>query len=500
MSIVKFFTDRFGRVRPITPKSDLVPQSTADQPVSNSQQNVTLVDVRKEGFKDGVLEIDKSPFESWITHSEELEVVKHNLGVQRGELARLTNQLNRAETEGERLRVEIAGSTENITLQEQFLEQNIEKVDEIKQEQQSFLEKIEGINPAYDWVPAILFLIAGAALLAADYVVSMEIVAKGMNLGGTEATLFATAMAMMAFAVKPAVDRIFEKSYKDGSIAAKKRNHWFIGIVALLVLFSLSLLGFFRSDAEGLMSQIKSKEHREEVLMSKTSLTEIEETELTKIRGELSDLNAKLLENPAKRWSFIALAVMFALAGAVCLSIAFPSLEQHFRKDNLTNHSKKLLKQLKSLEDEQKITKQHIADNKATVSKSEVILKELAAPETLVSKIQELQVNISENVLKYHQIKALALTDTYRDAYAEAISYDVEGRPTIYWKEVDGLNSIEKDNKPSLLNSEQPVIQSNNSKWFTKLLGNSQASSNEDAKPTYAHQKLRKLIQERKLN
>ena len=499
MSIVKFFTDRLGRVRPITPTTDQGPQEPNEQPTVSSQQNVTLVDVRKEGFKDGVLEIDKIPFESWITHSEELEVVKHELGVQRKELERLTNHLNRSETEGERLRVEIAGCTENIRLQEQFLDFNKDKIADNKKEHQLLISKKEGIKPPYGLVPALLYFAAGAALLAADYVVSMEIVAKGMNMGGTEAIMFATAMAMMAFAIKPAVDRIFEKEYSNGSIAAKRRNHWFIATVAILVLFSLSLLGFFRSDAEGFRTQINDLKHKEEVLMGKTSLTETEVAELDTTRGQIRDLNSKLLDNPAKRWSFIALAVVFALAGAVCLSIAFPSLEQHFSKDNLSTQVKNLLKQLKSLEDEQRVIKQNIADNRGHILRSESVLKELIEPESLISRIKDLQSSISENVLKYHQVKALALTGTYRDAYAEAISYDVEGRPTIYWKEVDGLNH-ENNISNNNANAENPSIKPITGNWYNRFLGNTKATETQDLKPTYAHQKLRKLIQDRKLN
>jgi hypothetical protein len=498
MSIVKFFTDRFGRVRPITPKNETT-QAVSNQPTTTPQQNVTLVDVRKEGFKDGVLEIDQTPFESWITHSEELEVVKHNLGVQRGELTRLTNHLNRSETDGERLRVEIAVCTENIRLQEQFLEQSRERIVEEKDQKQSLKHKLENLKPAYGFVPALFFLLAGVALLAADYVVSKEIVARGLDMGGTEAMMFATAMAMMAFAVKPAVDRIFEKEYKDGNSLVKRRNHFFVGTVAILVLFSLGLLGFFRSDADSYMTAIDSKRSEIANLDSQDQTTEILERK-AKLIQEKNNLEQSLQDNPSKKWSLISLAVIFALAGAVCLSIAFPSLEAQYRKLRLAYELWRKSRSIFTLESKQATILGAISNNKGTIAKSNATISELKPANTLLEAIHELQIAIAENISKYHQINALALTGEYRDAYLEAISYDVEGRPAIYWKEVAGLGTSSSNNKFDVPQPSNTTAQNGGSAWYNRLLGSKEQPEVTSPQPTHAHQKLRKLIQDRKLN
>ncbi|MDX5346726.1 MAG: hypothetical protein LPK19_05725, partial [Hymenobacteraceae bacterium] len=256
MQIKRFFTDRFGRVRPIT-NPNHKPETGAAAQDKPQEQQVHYIDVRQEGFKDGVLEIDKKHFEAWIGYSEQLEAVKHKLNTLRTDLNRYMAQLIRTETEGERLQVEIAGNVEKLKHQEKLLQLQEEKKHQLLKDRALLREKLSNIHTHYGPVLALLFLLAGFALLAADYAISHAIVAKAFDMeDGYRSILFATGMAVMAFAIKPAIDRIFEKNYTEGDAKTKTRNHIFLGTVAILVLFSLAILGVFRGEADAGFKQM----------------------------------------------------------------------------------------------------------------------------------------------------------------------------------------------------------------------------------------------------
>ncbi|MDX5394889.1 MAG: hypothetical protein LPK21_01705, partial [Hymenobacteraceae bacterium] len=214
------------------------------------------------------------------------------------------------------------------------------------------------------------------------------------------------------------------------------------------------------------------------------------------IQAELDQLNLELANNKYGQWAYVLLAIVFALAGALCLSISFPALEGHTKKTMIR------INIWRNINDEKKMEKIYLSillvltDLKSMVEQARTTLNCLPALETLETKVQDLKDQIQEQVEKYRTINTDTLTATYNDAFEEALAHEVEGKPTIFWKEVPGLKEEQKSQSVPQVNSDTNGASEN---WINRFFG-SKNQAPQEQKPIYVHQKLRKLIQERRLN
>jgi hypothetical protein len=218
--------------------------------------------------------------------------------------------------------------------------------DEIQQTKNQVAELVEKNNTnrtPYPFLAGILYLLAGLTFVGGDLIISHEIVAYALNIRNTfEAWAFAFGLAGVSVLLKPAYERLIEQPYLTAYNPKTKRNYGYFQIVLVAIsIGTLSILGWFRYEAyktdklkEGINRQIKTLQLEATPLVGNTSAApnpaltiKIEE----KLR-EYNLLNQKLVNSPWAKWSFVLSGVLFAIAGAICLGIAFPILAVYWKR------------------------------------------------------------------------------------------------------------------------------------------------------------------------
>ncbi len=164
---------------------------------------------------------------------------------------------------------------------------------------------------------AVLYTMAGFFFVAGDVIMSREVVASALKLrGAVEPWIFALGLAMLAFVIKPAYDRLVEEPYWQG------RRWPFAGTIlatATAALATLWVLGAFRATAFIANSRIQR--------LSAELAEASDPAALASIQNEIGHIQAELMSSPLGYWAFVLSGVLFALAGAICLGIGF----QHAR-------------------------------------------------------------------------------------------------------------------------------------------------------------------------
>lgn len=157
-----------------------------------------------------------------------------------------------------------------------------------------------------------LFLLAAAVFILGDVVMAREIVADALDLTGNkllgvvdESWVFATGLAMISIALKPAYDRLVEKPYWEGRARAFVLT---IGALALLSFVTLYVLGDFRAESHGNQVRIEQIEANADLSAGEKAVA-------------LGTVQERMLASSLGRWSFILSGILFAAAGAMSLGI-----------------------------------------------------------------------------------------------------------------------------------------------------------------------------------
>jgi hypothetical protein len=176
-----------------------------------------------------------------------------------------------------------------------------------------------------------------------DLIISHEIVAYALNIRNTfEAWAFAFGLAGVSVLLKPAYERLIEQPYLTQTNASSKKGHGYFQLILVVIsIGTLSVLGWFRYEAyktdklkEAINREIKSLQLEATPLISGGQT--VENPLLTqKIEQKLREydaLNQQLVNSPWALLSFVLSGVLFALAGAICLGIAFPVLQVYWKR------------------------------------------------------------------------------------------------------------------------------------------------------------------------
>jgi hypothetical protein len=189
----------------------------------------------------------------------------------------------------------------------------------------------------------IIYLAAGITFIFGDLIISHEIVAYALNIRNTfEAWAFAFGLAGVSVLLKPAYERLIEQPYLTQANASSKKAHGYFQLILVVIsIGTLSVLGWFRYEAyktdklkEAINREIKSLQLEATPLISGGQT--VENPLLTqKIEQKLREygaLNQQLVNSPWALLSFVLSGVLFALAGAICLGIAFPVLQVYWKR------------------------------------------------------------------------------------------------------------------------------------------------------------------------
>lgn len=333
MSIVKkilsVFTRRSSAEAPSEAAESMpavtLPESNP-QPVPIEADSVAgnVVYIYSHGFTNGVFRIEpeKENFERFLEFCNKSDQIKDQQVLNRVAITRMEDKLSQAKVahiadsevavEKEKLAANLAISIDELGKSRHKMEQK---------ETELVAIRIETIAE-YPWVPALLFLLAGITFIAADISITKQITSWGFNMTGMQSWIYATGLAFTAFLIKPTIDRILEKPFQMGGF--KLRNVYkrvLIGIM-LLGLIMLWFLGNFRSDSERARIKLDDLSNKMAAVADPFS------QQYNDLQKQYDDIQKSLDENSMGQNGLVLSGLLFALGGAICLSVSFGSLKQ----------------------------------------------------------------------------------------------------------------------------------------------------------------------------
>jgi|UPI000592159C uncharacterized integral membrane protein len=317
---------------------------------SNNEEQVNdkgVVDLYEYGFTNGLLKIDPDFFDLWVEAFDREKLYDRKLLDLKRQKEGIRARIIQTEQKRELLE-------EAVVSNDRFGQETKRKIDQLdermvlQQEKEEALEQaIEDSTPHYKAASVTLFLFGGLVFILADVLFSQNVLTNVLDMPGWEAWILAIAVGALTFAIKPAVDRVFEQPFIKGE--NKRRNHAFLIVVSLLILTALGMLGAYRNQAQyyveqrtGLQNEIAGLENRVAL-----GLTVTEDNQASGLNGEMRKLDEKLYLDWRVNTGFILISILFALAGAICFSIGLPAGSKLIVRQK---HRKRLREMLTALE------------------------------------------------------------------------------------------------------------------------------------------------------
>lgn len=455
----------------------------------NKEQSHTENYDFQHGYHSGLESVDKNTYEGYLSSQVNFEWLTRQLVEKRQELSDLNKVIDHVKVRFKEaydalqdriLKVNLAGKNKERT--ETLLTENQESI-------RHFSEKRASVAHKYSLFAGLIYLLAGISFVAGDLIISHEIVAYALNIRNNfEAWAFAVGLAMVSVLLKPAYERLIESPYTDNNSARSQRVYaWFKGVTVVFAVATLFILGWFRYEAfktdkmkEGINKSIKQLQNQAFDPLNPSATPSPELTQQIDAKMKTFDiLNEKLVNSPWALASFVLSGILFALAGAICLGIAFPVLQCYWQRwlqidpklKRLRKENKRLTTDLQAFEIElsEQIIQKNILEND---------LKLLPSLESLEVQKQSLQ----EEIKSIENETRLAETDARIGAYNDGFGKGSMVREVI---NDDEVNQFVRENyfDTSTLASKAKAAAG----------GNALFSKRPNLRP---HQQLRKLISE----
>ncbi len=463
-------------------------QNNNRMPVNTTPSHTEMYDFQ-HGYHGGLESVDRNTYEGFLSSQVNFEWLSRQLNEKKQELSDLEKV-----TEHIKARYKEAYDA----LQERMLKVNLagknrdrleNQLAENQETSSTLLEKRKINSHQYSLFAGIIYFLAGVSFVAGDLIISHEIVAYALNIrNNVEAWSFAVGLAMLSILLKPAYERLVESPYTSASsLNSKKVYVWFKSITVVFAVVTLFILGWFRYEAyktdkmkEGVNKSIKQLQNQSFDPLNPTAPLPVAVTRQIDEKLRIFDqLNEKLVNSPWALASFVLSGVLFALAGAICLGIAFPVLQCYWAKWlQIDPKLKRLKKEKKQLITTLEGVEKELADNITQKNIFENDLQLLPSFESL-----ELQKkSLLEEIKDIERETRLAETDSRIGAYNDGFGKGSMVREVI---NADEVNQFVRDN------------------YFdtATLASKAKASSGDKAmfskRPNLRpHQQLRKLISE----
>ncbi len=416
----------------------------------NNEQSHTENYDFQHGYHSGLESVDKNTYEGYLSSQVNFEWLSRQLGEKKHELSDLEKVIDH---------VKVRFKESYDALQDRILKVNLagknkDRIDSQVTENQNFIQqfsdKRHSVGHKYSLFAGFIYLFAGLSFVAGDLIISHEIVAYALNIRNNfEAWAFAVGLAMVSVLLKPAYERLIENPYSDNPTPRAKRVYaWFKGVTVVFAVVTLFILGWFRYEAyktdkmkESVNKSIKQLQNQILDPLNPSAALPPEVTAQIESKMKVFDaLNEKLVNSPWALASFVLSGILFALAGAICLGIAFPVLQCYWQRwlqidpklKRLRKEQKRLTTELQAIETElaEQIVQKNILEND---------LKLLPSLESLQSQKQALQ----EEIKAIENETRLAETDARIGAYNDGFGKGSMVREVI---NEDEVNQFVRDN------------------------------------------------------
>lgn len=285
----------------------------------------------QSGFWNGYFELSKDSVEAYLSQKTSLNNTKEELALQEKNLQELNYQIEHNQNRYNQLFSELTQINYQLDFQVNLKKRREEDLAKTSKTLESYKQERENLRNKNSFLSGVLFLAAAIVFILGDLIISHEIVAYALNIKNTvEAWSFALGLAMVSVLLKPAYDRLIEYPYSQDKTLNSKRVYLIFKIlVVLFTILTLCILGYFRYEA------YRTDQLKININSNIVSLQDEENPQALHLIESLSkkseSLSQDLVNSNSGMWSFVLSGVMFAIAGAICLGIAFPILVAYVR-------------------------------------------------------------------------------------------------------------------------------------------------------------------------
>ena len=397
----------------------------------------------QHGYHSGLESVEKHTYEGYLSSQVNFEYLTRQLVEKKQELSDVENVIGV---------VKIRFKEAYDGLQERLLKVNLASKNKDRIESQvtenggfiqQFTDKRISVGHKYSLFAGFIYFFAGISFVLGDLIISHEIVAYALNIRNNfEAWAFASGLAMVSVLLKPAYERLIENPYSENPSPRSERVYvWFKGVTVVFAVATLFILGWFRYEAyrtdkmkESVNKSIKQLQNQIVDPLNPSAALPPEVLQQIDSKMKIFDaLNEKLVNSPWALASFVLSGILFALAGAICLGIAFPVLQCYWQRwlqidpklKRLRKEQKRLTIELQAIETElaAQIIQKNILEND---------LKLLPSLESLHIQKQ----NLHEEIKAVENETRLAETDARIGAYSDGFGKGLMVRDVINEDEV----------------------------------------------------------------
>lgn len=413
----------FGRTKP----RDMPPASepTIGREAPPPPPPDDVIYIYSNGFTNGVFRVspEQDNFGEFLEHCSQLEKMKELRVLKETAIAETELKLHAAATayaEDTSLFVEEEKMAGHLSVSIERLELRRGKNEE---KEADLSTRIQECVSEYSWAPALLYLVAGITFIVADISITKQITAWGFDMKGAQCWIFSMGLAFTAFLIKPAIDRLLEKPFQAAGFKLKTVYKCVLLGLTIIGLIMLYCLGKFRSDSEIAKNQLQDINHQ----MDKWPPNS---TQYIQLQSQYDDIEKSLDNNPMGQNGLILSGMLFAIGGAICLSIAFGSLK------HLIGRYWILPARVKRLEKEAKLLDSEIDSLRLTHTKTktgqEKAEKRLLANEffSLKDELKKLKEELSGLLSECYQAQYKKELALYLDGKSKGGKYEIEGRLT----------------------------------------------------------------------
>jgi hypothetical protein len=425
----------------------------------------------QHGYLTGVENIDKSTYEGYLSSHVSYEWIQERITEKQNEITQIDAEI----ADIKEKKKSIFDNLQNFTI---GLNTKAKEVARIEEEiganllKINVLEKKKNHNESpYSLLAGVLYLLAGIAFIAGDLIISHEIVAYALNIrNNIEAWSFAVGLAMLSVLLKPAYERLVEHPYlHEYSPKTKRIYGFFQSFLLIFTIGTMFILGWFRYEAyktdklkEGINKQIKAMQLSTQSLDPTIAQPTDNQAIIQKMEEQMKAydaLNLQLVNSPWALFSFVLSGILFAIAGAICLGIAFPILQAYwYRWLQASPAIKRLKKENSVLKESLKIAENELAER-------EIQKNVLEHDLTLLPNLDDLKaekIAVLKEVAELLKDSKISDQDrrihTFNDGFAKGKSTDLtdeeaEELRKAMFRQVQSSEDSKTDTKPKIYRS-----------------------------------------------
>lgn len=296
----------------------------------------------QHGFQSGVEKLDKGHFEGFLSTRSNEEWLRDRLSVKQQALNDVSEEIKSSKQQHKNSFDQLQQHMASLSVQSKEVSFLQKKFNDIEADLASIKNRHLNASTPYSFMAGVVYLLAGIAFVLGDLIISHEIVAYALNIhDNTEAWAFAVGLAMLSVLLKPAYERLIEEPYlKEKSARSQKIYSYFQGFLLFFAVGTMFILGWFRYEAyrtdqlkSGITQQIKTIQGAAQPIDPSQATPEANQQMIGQMEQQLKrfdELNTNLVNSPWALASFVLSGILFAVAGAICLGIAFPILQAYW--------------------------------------------------------------------------------------------------------------------------------------------------------------------------